>query len=160
MQFNLIDLWIITSKSFKHFREIIITCLASRWLCVAMIATVLLSVILNVHLTLQNILITVDVKEQLSHPRITLSVSCFPIILYVLFINVSIQLCKIDRWILINIYLAWDNELLYINNATEFWYTFCQKMCNKAAIYFRILHRLIPDKIDQDDYVQFIMACR
>ena len=33
-----------------------------------MIATVLLSVILNVHLTLQNILITVDVKEQLSHP--------------------------------------------------------------------------------------------
>ena len=33
-----------------------------------MIATVLLGVILNVHLTLQNILITVDVKEQLSHP--------------------------------------------------------------------------------------------
>ena len=55
----------------------------------------LLSVILKVHLTLQNILITVDVKEQLSHPRITLSISCFPIVLYVLFINLSIQVCKI-----------------------------------------------------------------
>ena len=60
----------------------------------------------------------------------------------------------------IDIYLAWDNELLYINNATECWYKFWQKMCNTAAIYFRILNKLIPDKIDQDDYVQFIMACR
>ena len=147
-------------------REIIITRLASRWLCVAMIATVLLSVILNVHLTLQNILITVDVKEQLSHPYHVIYFmfpNHFACVIYKSKYSSLYNLCvrwNYYHWMFMNIYLAWDNELLYINNATEFWYKIWQKMCNNEALHFRILNRLIPDKIDQDDYVQFIMACR